>query len=49
MALRGKGKHELPFWQYGTPRLYLDNLITVLDELFNYSSMNKVTVLIRIS
>ena len=27
----------------------LGNLITVLDGLFNYSSMNKVTILVRIS
>ena len=45
VALTGRGKHVLPFWQYGIPRLYLGNLL----GLFNYSSMNKVTVLIRIS
>ena len=49
VARPGRGKHALPFWQYGIPKLSLGNLLTVLDGLINYSSMNKVTDLIRIS
>lgn len=33
----------------GNPRLCLGNLIVVIDELFNYNSMSRVKILVRIS